>query len=268
MERVGVVIPCYNHAEFLGEALESVYWQTVQPYHVVVVDDGSDDFPGVLSVMARFDLVSQRDWDMEHTRQENQGPSSARNKGVFMLIENGCDLILPLDADDVLERTMIEDGLAVLEQGYDIAYPDCTYFGARRGPCRFPVRTSQGELLREMLRNNEMVNACLFRREVLDRGKEKNGEGYDTALKDWGWEDWLFWLEALLLGFKAKGIHKPLLRYRVSEGSRVFMSNEKGGLCWKHFQRKLMELYDIELEDRNASSPAEGSLLGRVRCPA
>lgn len=273
--RVGVVIPCYNHKEYLLEAVRSVAWQTYPVFNVVVVDDGST-VPLEESLFSRVynvgDSMINTGWPyVDILRHDvNLGVSAARNTGIECLLDYGCDLILPLDADDVLERTMIEEGLAVLEQGCDIAYPDCTYFGKRKGPCRFPVRTSQKELLREMLISNEMVNSCLFRKEAYAVVKDKNGEGYDTSLKDWGWEDWLFWIEALLGGCNAKGIHKSLLRYRISESSRVLMSNEKGGLCWQHFQRKLKELYNVELEDRYGSDsrPAKRSLLGRLRRPA
>ena len=86
---IAVIIPAYNSARYLGETLESVAWQTLQPAEVIVVDDGSTDctaaiaasFPGVRVVA-----------------QENAGPSVARNVGVAAAAS---PVIAFLDADDI-----------------------------------------------------------------------------------------------------------------------------------------------------------------------
>ena len=85
---IAVIIPAYNSARYIGEALESVAWQTLQPSEVVVVDDGSTDCTG--QVAALFDGVKV-------VRQENGGPSAARNTGVAATT---APIIAFLDADD------------------------------------------------------------------------------------------------------------------------------------------------------------------------
>src|ERR671910_914102 len=69
---VSVVIPCYNQARFLGEAIESVLAQTYPHFEIVVVDDGSTD--NTQEVAARYPEV-------RCSRQHNQGLSAARNSG-------------------------------------------------------------------------------------------------------------------------------------------------------------------------------------------
>src|SRR4028119_2135680 len=74
---VSVVIPCYNQARFLGEAVGSVLSQTHAEFEVIVVDDGStDDTAGVASSYAAEDAR------VRLIRQENRGLAGARNRGL------------------------------------------------------------------------------------------------------------------------------------------------------------------------------------------
>jgi glycosyltransferase involved in cell wall biosynthesis len=90
MLKVSVVIPTYNHARFLSQAIDSVCSQTLAPYEVIVIDDGStDDTQNVLARHAKR---------IRALRQQNKGVAAARNAGV--MIASG-DLIAFLDADDL-----------------------------------------------------------------------------------------------------------------------------------------------------------------------
>ena len=70
---VTVVIPCYNQAHFLGEAIESVLSQSYRNFEIIVVDDGSTDETS--EVASRYEGVRL-------IRQENRGLSGARNRGL------------------------------------------------------------------------------------------------------------------------------------------------------------------------------------------
>ncbi|MFH5802747.1 glycosyltransferase family 2 protein [Alienimonas sp. DA493] len=94
-----VVVPTYNYGRFLRAALESVLEQPGDDYETIVVDDGStDDTP---AVMERFlaDLPDDDRGRVRSVRQENAGPSAARNRGAA---EATGDYLLFLDADDRL----------------------------------------------------------------------------------------------------------------------------------------------------------------------
>lgn len=70
---VSVVIPVYNGGRFLAEAIDAVLTQTHGPIELLVVDDGStDETPAVIDRYA----------DVVHLRQDNAGPSAARNLGI------------------------------------------------------------------------------------------------------------------------------------------------------------------------------------------
>src|SRR5215217_7762241 len=87
---VTVVIPCYNQAHFLKEAIESVLKQSYAHYEIVVVDDGStDETSEVASSYEGVRLI----------RQENRGLAEARNTGIK---HSEGDFLVFLDADDRL----------------------------------------------------------------------------------------------------------------------------------------------------------------------
>ena len=70
---VSVIIPCYNQAHFLGEAIESVLAQSYPHFEIIVVDDGSAD--QTAEVATSYPAV-------RCLRQQNQGLSAARNAGL------------------------------------------------------------------------------------------------------------------------------------------------------------------------------------------
>jgi glycosyltransferase involved in cell wall biosynthesis len=113
---VSVVIPCYNQAHFLSEALESVFNQGYGRIETFVIDDGSTD--NTCQIAERYPQVHYR-------RQANQGAAAARNTGIA---ESWGDLLVFLDADDRLLAWAIETGVQALREDQTIA---CTI-----GACR------------------------------------------------------------------------------------------------------------------------------------
>lgn len=86
---VSVIIPTFNRARFLVEALESVFSQTYRPLEVLVVDEAStDETPKVVS---RFPVIYVR-------RPVRRGPAAARNRGI--VLSRG-ELVSFLDSDDL-----------------------------------------------------------------------------------------------------------------------------------------------------------------------
>jgi glycosyltransferase involved in cell wall biosynthesis len=89
-ELVSVVIPCYNQARFLGQAIESVLAQTCPASQIIVVDDGSVD--DTVQVATRYDSV-------QCLSQPNRGQGAARNAGLAHVTGNH---VVFLDSDDRL----------------------------------------------------------------------------------------------------------------------------------------------------------------------
>lgn len=102
-EKVSVIIPAYNRANYLQRAINSVLKQTLKPYEIIVVDDGSTD--------NTKEVVNSFGRKVRYSYQENRGPSAARNLG--MKQAKG-DYIAFLDSDDEWAETKIEKQIKLL----------------------------------------------------------------------------------------------------------------------------------------------------------
>ena len=103
--RMSVVIPNYNHGHLIGEALAAISQQTMPPFEVVVVDDGSTDD----SVTRLQSLALDMPWLRIHRHAEKRGVNAACNNGLEIA---GGDFILFSAADDCLGTDMVERGFA------------------------------------------------------------------------------------------------------------------------------------------------------------
>lgn len=95
--RISVVVTAFNHAPYIGTALESVLSQTHPPNEVLVVDDGSSDDTGT--------VVSGFGHRVRYIRQDNRGVAGARNTGVALATGSH---VAFLDGDDVWHRSKLK----------------------------------------------------------------------------------------------------------------------------------------------------------------
>ena len=102
---VSAIIPTYNRAHLVTEAIDSVLAQTYPHIEVIVVDDGSTD-----DTMARLAPYGSR---IRVIRQENAGPAAARNKGIAA---SSGGLVAFLDSDDLWLPAKIERQVRLLQK--------------------------------------------------------------------------------------------------------------------------------------------------------
>ena len=109
MPKVSVVIPAYNAARFIRQTLDSAAAQTFRDFEIIVVDDGSQDETAqiVESFGERVRLI----------RQPNGGVSKARNVGME---QARGEYIAFLDADDLWEKSKLEQQVALLDENEQI----------------------------------------------------------------------------------------------------------------------------------------------------
>ncbi len=117
MPKVSVIIPCYNSAELIADAIDSVLAQTYKDYEIIVVDDGSTD-------NSREVIESYGD-AVKYVHQENSHISAARNHG--FRVSSG-KYIASLDADDIWLPEKLEKQVAVFEQHPDVGLVYCSGF--------------------------------------------------------------------------------------------------------------------------------------------
>jgi glycosyltransferase involved in cell wall biosynthesis len=191
---VSVVIPAYNPASFLLEAIASAAAQTYTRTEIILVNDGSDNAES----RAILDQASHR--VSAYIEQPNRGLGAARNAG-FRAAQG--EYIVPLDADDSLDRAYIAECVAALQQSdAAFAYSDYQVFGKRS----YAEKSGEYNLYR-LLDRNYLTYAALIRK----RDWEAAG-GYNEPMK--GYEDWEFWLRLGAQGRFGRYVQKPLFRYR------------------------------------------------------
>src|SRR5918994_645327 len=169
---VSVVIPCYNQARFLGEAIESVLAQSYPHFEVIVVDDGSTD--NTSEVAASYAGV-------RCIRQDNQGLAGARNTGIR---ESKGSYLVFLDADDCLLPDALKVGVQWLK-----ARPECAFVSgidrliAADGSVlqewpRSPLSFSEEDAYTALLRGNyiAMHATVIYQRDVFE-----TVGGFDTS---------------------------------------------------------------------------------------
>ncbi len=209
-----IVIPAYNAAAFLAEAIESALAQTYRPLEVVVVDDGSTD--DTAAIASRY--LDHR--EVVLVRQENRGLAGARNRGVA---ESHGEVIGLLDADDIWMPEKCATAMNYLRQNADVGWvtTDCylmyddtrtdkRYFGDQIADA-FP-EADNAEQLRWIAQANFMSVACLIRRDLF----EAFGD-FDVRRRRA--EDYDLWIRFMLGGALVGRISEPLGWYRLREDS-------------------------------------------------
>ncbi len=201
MLKVSVIIPTYNHAQYLLEAVTSVQSQSYSNWEAIIVDDGSTDETAVL-------VAELTDSRIQTVYQKNQGLSSARNTGIRYA---SGELIALLDADDRWQPAFLERMVQVFEED---TTADAAY-------CGFHYMDVQGTLLptavskvvppeqfrAELLRGNWLCPSA-----VVVRASVYAAAGwFDTSLR--ACEDYDMWLR-MAVKQRFVGIPERLLHYR------------------------------------------------------
>lgn len=122
-KKVSIIIPAYNVAKYVDEAIHSCMQQTYKNIEIIVVNDGSTD--NLLEVLQKYDKYTEI---IKVISERNQGLSIARNIGMEHATGK---YIMFLDGDDWLEYTLVEQCVVNMEEGLDAFFYnaiECTDF--------------------------------------------------------------------------------------------------------------------------------------------
>lgn len=204
---VSVIIPTYNGAAFLPEAVESIDAQHYQNLEIIIVNDGSDD--NSLDV-AHHLAEKHAHLNIRIIDKKNGGLADARNAGIK--VAKG-EWILPLDCDDRFEPVFLKHAAHVIKTKPEInlVFANILKFGASDKTWTPPEYSWE-----ELQKRNTFPYASLYRRELWELA-----EGYNPSIP-WGAEDWNFWLSCASFGLKPFRIESPLFRYRVHPAGSMY----------------------------------------------
>jgi glycosyltransferase involved in cell wall biosynthesis len=241
--KVSVIMPCYNHAHFVGESVAAILGQTFKDLELIVVDDKSkDDSVALVQALAtkdaRLKLI---------VHEQNQGASRSRNDG---LRAASGEFVAFCDADDLWKPDKLERQINLLTKhpDYDVTYCDSEIInetGRLTGELfsdQFPLPPTPSENLFEVLCTRNFINmtTVLLRRQSV-------GERlfFDNSV-EWV-EDWWQWIR---LSRHHRFLYEPeaLARYRVHPQSTGF--TQKPGISrnrWKVGKRNLQTHADMPL---------------------
>jgi len=210
---VSVIIPCYNQAQYLPDALNSIFEQSYTNWECIIVNDGS---PDNTEEVAHHWI--EKDNRFLYLKKENGGLSSARNEG--LRIAKG-DYIQFLDADDIIHSEKFEIQISLLKNTDVFAISISSYFSSIENNLNIahPTRylTSQFKtqnFLNEIITDWEInlsipVHCFLFKTAIFKRNSIFFCEDLPNH------EDWECWMNLFRLNPEVKYTKQKLAVYRI-----------------------------------------------------
>ncbi len=224
---ISIIVPCFNQAVYLTEALESVLNQKFKQWECIIVNDGSTDNTEDIGL-----IYKDKDSRFSYVYQNNAGLCKSRNVGIELA--KG-EYILPLDADDKLGNNYLSQAYKefVIDSSLKLVYCNVNKFGLENEFWNLPDFS-----LLELSKKNMIVASAVFKKEDWI----KTG-GYDIKMV-YGWEDWEFWISLLKNGGKVKKIESVEFYYRIkSESMLKTITNENKKYLFEYLSIKHSDFF-------------------------
>jgi glycosyltransferase involved in cell wall biosynthesis len=197
---ITVILPVYNAANYLLEAIESILNQSFKDFELIIINDGSTD---------DSEIIINSILDKRIRYIKNDG-----NKGLIYTLNRGIEeatgvYIVRMDADDVSLPTRFEKQYAYMEQNPDVGACGtyAAYIGNRIGVWQYPVLDT--EIRYRLMWGSSIIHpSAIIRKSVLTQHNIKYNEQYLAA------EDYKLWVDIAKVS-KLYNIPEILLQYRT-----------------------------------------------------
>jgi len=222
MPQVSIIIPAYNHENYISDCLDSVIKQTATDWECLVVNDGSTD--NTKEIILSY---TEKNLKIRMINQPNKGLAAARNKG---LSEAKGDYIQFIDSDDVIKENKLKLQLDLMLQTNEFALSITNYYYSIGND--FNIKSSRPWLSTRFRSENHLHNLISdwetkmtipFHCFLFDANPLKIL--FDEQLPNH--EDWDFLMNVLRLNPKIFYIDQKLAIYRVHENS---MAQDKASM--------------------------------------
>lgn len=222
---VSVIMPAYNAALFIEEAIASVQAQTITDWELLVIDDCSkDETCGIVEKIAVDDsrvklLVNEK----------NMGAAGSRNRGLDIFQGNYVAL---LDSDDYWHPTMLEKMIARAEETKaDIIYCSYELVDERNRKVCNDFLVPEATSFRESI-----VRSVITCSTVLVTAELARNNRFPTNMYH---EDIAMWFQILRDGGTARGVPEVLAAYRQRSDSKTANKLKSAGRRWLIYRKHL-----------------------------
>jgi glycosyltransferase involved in cell wall biosynthesis len=252
---ISVVIPTFNRAHFIGQAISSVAQQTYRPIEVLVVDDGSDD--GTESVVAtlrdsnRFPNVS-----LKYFRQDRKGGNAARNLGIQ---HAAGEWIAFLDSDDQWQAEKLEKQIRLVQSQpqFRAVYCGLQSLNLETGETRLVHNDYRsGNLLSDLLVRDVTAPTSAY---MVHRDVFAQVGGFDCELE--ARQDWEMWIR-IATKFQIGAVPEPLTIYCEHNGPRTNSDPLREIRAYQRIRSKYHP--HLSAESRRVQHAAEASFYKRM----
>jgi len=232
---ITVLMPVYNGAAYIGEAIESILSQTFTDFELIVVNDGSTDDTAKI-------VASYSDKRIRLANQENGGVSAALNKGLKMASGK---YIARFDADDVCYPDRLK-----IQYSFLVAHPDYVLVGSDAD-----YMSQDGEhiyLYENVGHTNEEINKtiaehCSFIHSSVMYPKRIVMELGSYEVRAHTFEDYFLWKKLIKKG-KVCNIRLPLMKVRFNSSS-VTIDEKDHDPVFLRLKKKALETGEITEEE-------------------
>ncbi len=208
---VSCIIPTYNRADFIPDAIRSVQAQTHRVDEIIIIDDGStDDTAAIIGAMP--------DPRIRYVYQSNAGISRARNHGLRL---SSGDVVAFLDSDDLWNPDKLEKQLACLVHGnFGLVYCAKSWINSAGADIENPYPQStfpQGNIFRDLFLSNFIsTSSC-----VIALRKCFDDVGFFAESADFtNGQDYEMWLR-IARAYPVGAVPEELVRYRTHQTNQT-----------------------------------------------